>query len=604
MMSDHLKPFQIESDTSKYASGAVLTQTDINGDRHLVAFLSKTFTDTECRYKIYDRELLGIVQALKKWWHYIQGSGHTTLIHMDHRNLTYFRKAQKLSDQQARWSLFLSEFDIKLQHLPGNKMILSDALSRRPDHCPEEDETKEEILLPDDLFLNLLDINLRDRIMKNKDYDFDVTRAIELLQEEGPTSIQNDLEDWKIEEVDDQKTIFYKGKQYIPKDQELRRDILKLFHDHKMAGHPGELETYNSVKQHYWWPGLRVFVKNYIKGCSICQQFKIDQNPSHPSFVPVEGAISTRSFTHCSMNLIMDLPPVKGNDSILVVVDQGLSKRVILCSTTKMVTMDGIGNLLHKNLYKQFGLLDKMISDRGPQFAAKAFRAMLSRPRVNSALSTAYHPQMDGTMEWVNQEIEAYLAIYCHSHPETWKKSLATLEFTHNNQRHVDRPKTSFKIIQGESPKALPLTYENTKFPSINDKVKQMMADRDEALAAHKLAQTRMAERRRNTFISFTVEQKVWLDTQNMKMNYHKKMAPKREGPFKIEEVLGPVTYRLKLLTTWKIHNVFHAILLKPYIETEVHGENFSQPIPDILDGEEVYNVEMILKHRRRGRSY
>jgi hypothetical protein len=135
--------------------------------------------------------------------------------------LTYFQKAQKLSDRQARWSLFLSEFDIKLQHLPGNKIILSDALSRGLDHCPEEDKTKEEILLPDDLFLNLLDIDLRDRITRNKEYNFDIMKAIELLQENGPTSIQNDLEDWRIEEVDDKKTIFYKGKQYIPKDQEL-----------------------------------------------------------------------------------------------------------------------------------------------------------------------------------------------------------------------------------------------------------------------------------------------------------------------------------------------------------------------------------------------
>jgi RNase H-like domain found in reverse transcriptase/Integrase zinc binding domain len=419
MMPDHSKPFQIESDASKYASGAVLTQMDINGDGHQVAFLSKTFTDTERQYKIYDRELLEIVRALKEWRHYIQESGHTTLIHTDHQNLTYFRKAQKLSDRQARWSLFLSEFDIKLQHLPGNKMILSDTLSRRPDHCPEEDETKEEILLLDDLFLNLLDINLRDRITRNKDYDFDMTRAIELLQEEGPTSIQNDLEDWNIEEVDDQKTIFYKGKQYIPKDQELRWDILKLFHDHKMAGHPGELETYNSVKQHYWWPGLRIFVKNYVKGCGICQQFKIDRNPSHPSFILVEGAISTRPFAHYSMDLIMDLPPAEESDSILVVVDQGLLKGVILCPTTKTVTMDRIGDLLHENLYKRFGLLDKMISDRGPQFVAKAFRAMLSRLGVNLVLSTAYHPQTDGTMERVNQEIKAYLAIYCHSYPET-----------------------------------------------------------------------------------------------------------------------------------------------------------------------------------------
>jgi hypothetical protein len=238
--------------------------------------------------------------------------------------------------------------------------------------------------------------------------------------------------------------------------------------------------------------------------------------------------------------------------------------------------MDRIGNLLHENLYKQFELPDKMLSDRGLQFAAKVFRAMLSRLGVNLVLSTAYHPQTDGTTEHVNQEIEAYLTIHCYSHPETWKKDLATMEFTHNNWRHANRPKTSFEIIQGESPKALPVTYENTKFPSIDDKIKQMMTDQDKALAVHELAQARIAERRWNTFTLFTVGQKVWLDTWNMKTNYHKKMAPKREKLFEVKEVLGPVTYRLKLPTTWRIHNVFHTILLKPYIETEVHGENFS----------------------------
>ena len=54
LMADHSKPFQIESDTSKVATGVVLTQTDLNGDRHPVAFLSQTFTETEQRYEIYD----------------------------------------------------------------------------------------------------------------------------------------------------------------------------------------------------------------------------------------------------------------------------------------------------------------------------------------------------------------------------------------------------------------------------------------------------------------------------------------------------------------------------------------------------------------------
>ena len=83
--------------------------------------------------------------------------------------------------------------------------------------------------------------------------------------------------------------MFFKGKNYIPHDDDLRRDITRLFHDHEMAGHPGELETYNALRQHYWWPRLRTYVKNYVHGCSTCQQFKIDRSPSHPSYLPIEG---------------------------------------------------------------------------------------------------------------------------------------------------------------------------------------------------------------------------------------------------------------------------------------------------------------------------
>ena len=89
-MLDQTPPFQIECDASKYTLGAVLTQQDNNGDRHPVAFLSKTFNKTEQNYKIYDRELLAIIWALEEWRHYIQGSGHTTVIYSDHQNLTYF----------------------------------------------------------------------------------------------------------------------------------------------------------------------------------------------------------------------------------------------------------------------------------------------------------------------------------------------------------------------------------------------------------------------------------------------------------------------------------------------------------------------------------
>jgi hypothetical protein len=271
LMPDQSKPFQIESDTSKVATGMVLTQLDLNGDWHPVAFLSKTFSETKRKYEIYDRELLGIIRALKEWRHYIQGSGHTTIVYSDHKNLTYFWTAQKLNDRQARWLLYLSGFDLKLIHLPRTKMVQSDALSRRPDYGTDEQiEEEDKVVLPDNLFINLLDTELQEQILNGKELDLDVKNAIGTLIEEGPTNLKNDLQDWKIEEIDGRKTIFFKGKNYIPKYLELRRDIVKMYHDHKTAEHPGELETYNGIRQNYWWPGLRTFVKNYVQGCGIC----------------------------------------------------------------------------------------------------------------------------------------------------------------------------------------------------------------------------------------------------------------------------------------------------------------------------------------------
>jgi transposase InsO family protein len=605
MMPDKTKPFQIESDASKYATGAVLTQLDSNGDRHPISFISKSLSPTERNYDIYDRELLGIIRALEEWRHYIQGSPHTTIVFSDHKNLTYYREAKKLNRRQARWSLYLSEFDIKLVHQPGHKMVQSDALSRRPDLCPDEDTDNEDIvMLPDNMFLNLIDMDLQEKIAMSEDLDGEAAEALKLLLEKAPSSMTIGLENWKIENSNGRNILFYKGKNYIPRNMELRQEIIRNFHDHETAGHPGELGTYNAVRQHYWWPGLRTFVKNYVQGCGVCQQFKIDRAPSKPTYIPTEGARSTRPFANCSMDLITDLPEADGYDSILVVVDQGLSKGVILVPCNKTLTSENTARLLLENLYKRFGLPDKIISDRGPQFASKAFIELLKLLGIKSALSTAYHPQTDGTTERVNQEIEAYLSIYCASHPEDWPQALHTLEFTHNNRRHADRQHTPFELMFGESPLAIPLSFENTKYPTIEEKMGTLLRNREEALAAHELARNRMIDRRRSTFVPFKEGDKVWLDSRNLKTIYHKKMKPKREGPFVITEVLGPVTYRLRLPATWRIHNVFHAALLRPYKENDVYGDIFTKPPPELVEGEEVYEVETILNHRRRGRGY
>ena len=129
--------------------------------------------------------------------------------------------------------------------------------------------------------------------------------------------------------------------------------------------------------------------------------------------------------------------------------------------------------VLWDNLFKRFGLLDQIISDQDPIFSARAFQELLKLLNITSSLSTAYHPQTDRATEQVNQEIEAYLLIYCTTHPEDWLNSLTTMEFTHNNRKHAEWKHTPFKLILGDNPISIPVTFQYTKYPNIEEKMNE-----------------------------------------------------------------------------------------------------------------------------------
>jgi hypothetical protein len=121
--------FEIECDASKYAIGAILYQRDRNGNKHPVCFYSKTLTPPEQNYDIHDRELLAIIQSLEEWRHYLEGAPQTVTIWSDHRNLTHWKKSQKVNQQQARWYEFLARFDYKIENITGKNLSAPDALS-------------------------------------------------------------------------------------------------------------------------------------------------------------------------------------------------------------------------------------------------------------------------------------------------------------------------------------------------------------------------------------------------------------------------------------------------------------------------------------------
>ena len=257
------------------------------------------------------------------------------------------------------------------------------------------------------------------------------------------------------------------------------------------------------------------------------------------------------------MDFITNLPLSDGFDSIFIVVDQGLTKGVILMPCNKTITAAETANLYIKNVFTHYGLPDTMISDRGPQFTSHVFKSIIASLQTKHKMSTAFHPQTDGQMEHYNAELEAYLQIFCAYEPNSWNKMLPTAQFAHNSRTHEALKQSPFQLLYGTSPVALPLVSSKTDTPAADDRIKSLFHTREEALAAHNLARIKMMERTTRKTKPFKVNDKVWLESKNLKIPYEsRKLSPKREGPFLIKEVLGPVTYRLALPKQWKIHNI------------------------------------------------
>jgi hypothetical protein len=153
------------------------------------------------------------------------------------------------------------------------------------------------------------------------------------------------------------------------------------------------------------------------------------------------------------------------------------------------------------------------------------------------------------------------------------------------------------KALLGYLPTLDPLAPSITRNEWVEERAVQASRSREQA----QVALDRVAERTPKS--QFKKGDCVWLEAKNLALPYQtRKLAPRHHGPFLITKQVSPVAYQLGLPPTWTIHDVFHASLLTPYHETKEHGVNYSRPPPEMVDGEEEFEVEAIMGHHFFGR--
>ena len=309
-----------------------------------------------------------MILALEEWRQYLQGTQHPITIITNHKNLSYIKDPRKLSRRQARWSLFLQDFNIIWQVTPGTKMAPADALSRRYSIDTSLDNLNTTIC-PEPMVIGALDLTLARHITSSSTSNPLVLRAIENLCIGSPLFPCSSVKDWTYEGGH----LYFKGRMYIPLDA--RHTLISSLHSSSTLGHAGRFCTKTFLERDFWWPGLATYINKFIEGCAVCQQNKVNTHPVCPPLNPIPSSTSL-PFKQLSVDLVTDLPEVRGMDSILVVVDHGLMKGVIIIPCSKTIDAVGVGKLFFTHVFKHFGIHDSLISARGPQFASALAREL------------------------------------------------------------------------------------------------------------------------------------------------------------------------------------------------------------------------------------
>src|SRR5271155_4071218 len=263
--------------------------------------------------------------------------------------------------QSSASSLGRETLEVRLRHplpprKPGGK---PDALSRRPDYA-ENAKIREPTP-----FLKPSQVELANGELEHVSLmtDGELEEAIRTALPRDPAAaayLESPPEGFTAEEG----LLRQGGLGYVPEDTEIKLRILERYHDGKTAGHLGQEKTLDLVTREYTWPRIRAFVNQYIRTCDTCARNKTPRHRRHGQLQPLP--IPPGPWKSVSMDFIVELPPSQGYDAIYVCVDR-FTKMAHFIPTNSNVTAEQTADLYLRNVFKNHGLPNDVVSDRGTQ---------------------------------------------------------------------------------------------------------------------------------------------------------------------------------------------------------------------------------------------